>query len=313
MAPSPTVSSPTISLTSLPSKSTVVFQYSSFFSQNNGHPLPTLSEVLATSAVQNSSEDHEKANPPPVFFKSLGLAVKFGRDETVSVSEGQCLWALRRLLPEVPVPEIYGWSTEDGYVLLFMEMVKGITVEKRWPSMTKDEKTSFWGTLKSVVSNLRTLSQDPDDRFLGRIDRSPYYDISITNSNRPSAGPFTSVKGFHDWLSITIRQGIEEHWPGMKPEEIPDPYREMLPDDAQVIFTHADLHPSNIIVSPDSPSTIVAIIDWEQSGWYPDYWEFCKAEYTAEIGSEWHRYMLRFLEEPKALDGFIEYTRALGY
>lgn len=99
----------------------------------------------------------------------------------------------------------------------------------------------------------------------------------------------------------------------MKPEEIPDPYREMLPDDAQVVFTHADLHPSNIIVSPDSPSTIVALIDWEQSGWYPDYWEFCKAEYTAEIGSEWHGYMLRFLEEPKALDGFIEYTRALGY
>ncbi|QPH09314.1 hypothetical protein C2857_000026 [Epichloe festucae Fl1] len=308
MAPSPTVS-----LASLPSEATVVFQYSSFFSRNNGHPLPTLSEVLATSAVQNSSEDREKANPPPVFFESLGLAVKFGRDETVSVSEGQCLWALGRLLPEVPVPEIYGWSTEDGYVLLYMEMVKGVTAEKRWPSMTEVEKMGFWDTLKSVVSNLRTLSQDPDDRFLGRINRSPYYDISITNSNRPPAGPFASVKGFHDWLSIMIRQGIEEHWPGMRPEEIPDPYRQMLPDDAQVVFTHADLHPSNVIVNPDCPSTIVALIDWEQSGWYPDYWEFCKAEYTAEIGSEWHGYMLRFLEEPKALDGFIEYTRALGY
>ena len=159
--------SPTISLASLPSESTEVFQCSSFFSRNNGHSLPTLSDVLATSAVQNSSQDHEKANPPPVFFKSLGLAVKFGRDKTVRVSEGQCLWALGRLLPKVPVPEIYGWSTEDGYVLLYMEMVKGVTVEKRWPSMTEDEKIGFWGTLKSIVSNLRTLSQDLDDRFLG--------------------------------------------------------------------------------------------------------------------------------------------------
>jgi hypothetical protein len=158
----------TVSLASLPSEATVVFQSSSFFSRNNGHPLPTLSEVLATSEVQNSSEDREKANPPPVFYESLGLAVKFGRDETVSVSEGQCLWALGRLLPEVPVPEIYGWSTEDGYVLLYMEMVKGVTVDKRWPSMTEDEKMGFWDTLKSVISNLRTLSQDPDDQFLGK-------------------------------------------------------------------------------------------------------------------------------------------------
>jgi hypothetical protein len=158
----------TVSLASLPSEATVVFQSSSFFSRNNGHPLPTLSEVLATSAAQSSSEDRQKANPPPVFYESLGLAVKFGRDETVSVSEGQCLWALGRLLPEVPVPELYGWSTEDGYVLLYMEMVKGVTVEKRWPSMTEDEKMGFWEALKSLVSNLRTLSQDPDDQFLGK-------------------------------------------------------------------------------------------------------------------------------------------------
>ncbi|KAF5241193.1 hypothetical protein FANTH_9189 [Fusarium anthophilum] len=218
-----------------------------------------------------------------------------------------------RVLPQVPVPEIYGWSTENGYVLLYTEMVKGVTVEERWPSMTEDEKTGFWGALRSLVSSLQTLSQDPDNQFLGRINRSSYYNISITNSNRPLAGPFTTVKGFHDWISLVLRRAVKIHWPGMKPEEIPDPYRKMLPDNAQVIFTHADLHPSNIMVSQDSPSTIVALIDWEQSGWYPDYWEFCKAEYTADIGSEWHGYMLRFLEEPKALDGFIEYTRALGH
>jgi thiamine kinase-like enzyme len=94
------------------------------------------------------------------------------------------------------------------------------------------------------------------------------------------------VQDFHDWLSITIRQGKEIHWPGIKAEEIPDPFREMLPDDAKIVFTHADLHPSNIIINQDHPSKILALIDWEQSGWYPDYWEFCKAEYTIEYGSE---------------------------
>lgn len=81
----------------------------------------------------------------------------------------------------------------------------------------------------------------------------------------------------------------------------------MLPDDAQVVFTHADLHPNNIMVDPSSRGTVVGLIDWEQSGWYPDYWEFCKAEFTAEFGSEWHKYMAECLGEPKGVDGLFEY------
>lgn len=157
-----------VSVASLPSEPAVTFQESSFFSRNPTHTsFPTLSDVLARSAEQNPPEAHQRPQPSPVFFESLGLAVKFGRDNTVNIAEGQCLWALRRLLPEVPVPEIYGWSTEGGYVLLYMDIVRGVTVEKRWPSMTEDEKTGFWSALQSVVLHLRTLSQEPGDHFLG--------------------------------------------------------------------------------------------------------------------------------------------------
>lgn len=148
----------------------------------------------------------------------------------------------------------------------------------------------------------------------GRIDRSPLFDIALENSERPRPGPFTAVSQFHDWLSITIRTGFEVHWPGKKPEEIPDPYREQVPDSATITFTHSDLHPSNIMVDPENPSAIVAVIDWAQSGWYPDYWEFCKAEYTADPTSEWQQYLMNYLDEPDevTMDGFLNYTRALG-
>ncbi|KAJ0133339.1 Cytochrome b2 [Fusarium oxysporum f. sp. albedinis] len=43
----------------------------------------------------------------------------------------------------------------------------------------------------------------------------------------------------------------------------------------------------NIMVSEGWPCRVVAIIDWHQSGWYPDYWEFYKAEYTNHWESEW--------------------------
>lgn len=61
-------------------------------------------------------------------------------------------------------------------------------------------------------------------------------------------------------------------------ERRPDPFRHLLPDDAAVCFTHADLHLQNILVSDDQESRcVVAIVDWGQAGWYPEYWEYCKA------------------------------------
>ena len=154
------------------------------------------------------------------------------------------------------------------------------------------------------------------NQFIGHINRDPYSDIVFTNGSLPRAGPFHSVTEFNDWLSAMIKRGKEHHWPGIKTEDIPDPYRQLLPDDATVIFTHADLNPRNIMVSPESPCRITALIDWEQSGWYPDYWEFCKAEFTVVTRSEWAtEYLPRFLEEPSdsCIDGFWSYSKAYGY
>ena len=110
-----------------------------------------------------------------------------------------------------------------------------------------------------------------------------------------------------------IRTGHESHWPGKTASEIPDPYRDGLPDDAEVVFTHGDLHPSNIMVSRESPCKVVALIDWRQSGWYPDYWEFCKAVFTAEGGGEWLEVSIpSFIDDTGYYDAWNNYARAFG-
>lgn len=55
----------------------------------------------------------------------------------------------------------------------------------------------------------------------------------------------------------------------LDPADFPDPYREMLPDESPVTFTHADLNPVSIMVSKESSCHVIAIIDWEKCGWYP--------------------------------------------
>lgn len=108
----------------------------------------------------------------------------------------------------------------------------------------------------------------------------------FVHNGATDSGPFPSVKSFHDWYS----QLPARHLP--KTNE-PDLFRPILPDDSPIFFTHGDLHRSNIIVSAagDDPPRILAIIDWHQSGWYPAYWEFCKASYSVPVGSDWLEYL----------------------
>ena len=61
-----------------------------------------------------------------------------------------------------------------------------------------------------------------------------------------------------------------------------------FPDSSQVFFTHGDLTPSNIVLSKHSGAWRVAgIIDWEQAGWYPEYWEYCKLLLAVDYEHEW--------------------------
>lgn len=54
--------------------------------------------------------------------------------------------------------------------------------------------------------------------------------------------------------------------------------RSLLPKTTTCVFAHADLRPANIMVNlrEDGDWEVVAIIDWESSGFYPEYWETVK-------------------------------------
>jgi aminoglycoside phosphotransferase (APT) family kinase protein len=109
-----------------------------------------------------------------------------------------------------------------------------------------------------------------------------------------TAGPLLSVKAFNDWFAGLYRRKSKNY--------ILDPYRSSLPDDIFIKFTHGDLHRSNIILGKDvcGELHITAIIDWEQAGWLPEYWEVRKAIYSSPLGDEWaDTYIPMFLEEWK--------------
>ena len=124
----------------------------------------------------------------------------------------------------------------------------------------------------------------------------------------PSAGPFKSIKEFNDWFSALPQRRLPD---SLKYE---DPYRRFLPDSGMIKFTHGDLHRGNIMISPTAPPRVLAVVDWAHAGWYPDYWEYCKALYTSHYNGEWRNIWIpKFLDQYTVeFDVFAEYVMQIG-
>ncbi|OAX84788.1 hypothetical protein ACJ72_00841 [Emergomyces africanus] len=302
----------------LPNRPNEDFWQSSFFKK--WPQLPSPEDVRAQARAQyqaGSAPDGRKTfgdtgpqwNPPPASFESMGLFVKWGAN--IMIAEGQTLYALRHFLERsVPVPELYGWRTDGGEVFLYMELVRGQTLEKVWDSLSPDERTKVCLQLHTYISNVRCLRQDPQDPFIGNIRREQLYDRAIGEQFMAEAGPFRSVKDFHDWFIFLCRRPMAD------PYSIPiEPFRANLPDDCAIRFTHGDLHLSNIMVSQSEPSRVVSIFDWEQSGWMPEYWEDRKAHYTAEFKGEWAtKYLPMILHQYESTaEAWWWYTSSTGW
>ncbi|EPS41439.1 hypothetical protein H072_4673 [Dactylellina haptotyla CBS 200.50] len=253
-----------IRVSELPAEKNVDFIETSFFHENNSRKLPTPSEV-------RSRATHPRTHrPDPIRFTEDNLIVKWG--EYVTIAEGQVYWMLQtHLKGEIPAPEIYGWRTEGNQVFLYLEYITENQLEEVHHELGTESRSKINSQIRSIKTALLRLRQNPTQEFLGSIGGQPLPDTACEDDDN-LAGPPPSVAAFHCWLTDRALK----RFPDPEPTK---PLREMLPDNVPIVFSHCDLHPKNILVSPAEPSKIVAIVDWHQSGWYPSYWERCKAEW----------------------------------
>lgn len=142
---------------------------------------------------------------------------------------------------------------------------------------------------------------------IGHIGGQPLSDVIFDSSFVKPPGLFPNVSAFHDYFSTDF--GLSKDL-GVHP---PHEFRHHLPDQDSIVFTHADLHPSNILVSTGRNPRVVSIVDWHQSGWYPAYWEYCKARWTSRIGGEWKaEYLPMFLDRHDCYDYFDYFCLCRG-
>lgn len=136
--------------------------------------------------------------------------------------------------------------------------------------------------MADYVLQLRAL--EPPAEFRGQVaatDGGACRDVRVSSAKL--FGPFDDVAAFHRCL----RGGVE-------PDGTQEIFGEKVAgihsrDHYSIRFTHGDLGVQNILIRDGK---IVAILDWECSGWYPEYWEYTKAHYNSVLLPEFYE-MLR--------------------
>ncbi|EXJ77067.1 hypothetical protein A1O3_10225 [Capronia epimyces CBS 606.96] len=169
----------------------------------------------------------------------------------------------KRLGDQVPVPEVFGWRIRHDRVFIYMELISGTTLQKCWNDLNLSEKDSLCEQLSQILSSLRQLKQR--NEFIGSITGGPLLDRVFYD--RPKTGPFNSLDHFFNFLEWLPQRFLSAS------QRYKDPYLELLRPDqdypTSIKFTHADVHPTNIMVSAAvdlGPPRILALIDWGQAG-----------------------------------------------
>lgn len=211
-----------------------------------------------------------KPNPfEPVQRLPFGLYLKFLGDPDGFRNEFNALKIVRRYT-SLPVPQPLDLVTlpsdsndpfysHDAYLLT--SRVPGMPLSYCHDMLSDKEGAEFVAQMQGYLGELRSIPKVVSPEYaicntLGGACRDP----RICDAN--PVGPFVDETAF----SQVLRNSDEPSRRGHK-----------------IVFTHADLNLRNILVDqvtrPDGTRawTVTGIVDWENSGYFPEYWDYTKS------------------------------------
>jgi hypothetical protein len=167
--------------------------------------------------------------------------------------------------PHIPVPDVvFSWlDTKLNRTFLLLKRIEGLTLQSAWPSLSSEHKQQIASTIAQYCNDLATSRSSSFQSVTGLGVLEPFLNVHAETSH-PSwkprlLGPFPS----HTFVKYLQR--ISKR-PTPNFEDIFHLY-------------HADLGPSNILVSQDGE--VRGILDWESAAFYPDFWVSLKPYISA--------------------------------
>ncbi|CAG9946373.1 unnamed protein product [Clonostachys rosea f. rosea IK726] len=177
---------------------------------------------------------------------------------------------------KVPVPCPLDLVSDRTTSYMLTSQITGHRLGMCLDALSDDELCDLVCDLREYLRELRAIPKEvlPNYAITNAIGKA-CYDYRIIASmnqegerNRVFAGPFPTEEDFNRILEVASLPNVS-HRSGHN-----------------ITFTHGDLNMRNILVSNGRLS---GIVDWENSGWFPEYWDYTKAYYGAKIRRRWLR------------------------
>lgn len=192
----------------------------------------------------------------------------------------------------VPQPRYPGLSSR-----LVMDFVDGKMLLDCWDSLSLFMQFRIACTLRCYIKQLRRLSGSRP----GTVDGGVVDGVLFEGEER---GPFQTSRDFRIFCELVSHCGWEavvgDYRRGLR-SDIPSPPVEG--DEWPLVFTHGDLHLSNLILSKDG---VLWVIDWAHSGYYPVWMESVGLNFHFNNPRSWRRLTWLMAGTYPAYDHFWE-------
>ncbi|SPJ79289.1 uncharacterized protein FTOL_07680 [Fusarium torulosum] len=209
----------------------------------------------------------------------FGMYLKTGRVQNFKglANEYGALQLLRKST-HVPVPRPLDLTSSGDTCYMLSTQLPGHCLGQCIDSLTECEIKTLVQDLQNCLNEMRALPNEaaPKHAICNAIG-GPCYDFRIVLSmdydeeRGDFVGPFVNEDEFNAILQTPALPGVAHH------------------DGHKIVFTHSDLNMRNILMYN---GRLAGIVDWENSGWYPDYWEYTKARFI----TKWNKRFLGMVE-----------------
>ncbi|CAJ2502426.1 Uu.00g098200.m01.CDS01 [Anthostomella pinea] len=182
---------------------------------------------------------------------------------------------------------------EDDKLYLIMERKPGTQLSELWPAMTKDEMRDVSAQLRKIWDHLRSI---PSPGIYSGITGGPLQHrwFRWLEPDPRINGPFNTEEDLNKALMLRSEKNWESTgtWGWMA-----EFFARNLPGALtghHSVLTHGDLQRKDIVVVVVPANNldkrrveVSAVVDWENAGWYPNYWEYASCFVDLEWRDTW--------------------------
>ncbi|PCG89720.1 Aminoglycoside phosphotransferase [Penicillium occitanis (nom. inval.)] len=199
---------------------------------------------------------------------------------------------LEKKAPDIPAPRPHGLIAFGHFRVIFMSYIPDMTLTQAWPSLSHKDKLSIQRQLDDIFCRLRAIRQDDRNVVLGGVCGEGVKELRVNECVLLPG--ITTIAQFNELQFSAVHHGSSTYVKFLRSFLEHDVRPTTLTHDP--VFTHGDVRMDHIMVKKDpdiDEYVVTGLIDWEDSGFDPAYYECTVLTRTLSLVDEndWYLYL----------------------